>query len=83
MTETLDGLGRKLKPEEIVSHFPLRILGPRTPLMAHTSTERAVVGMINGGTVCLGREEAGGGVLFKFLSHFLCEGRDSQWFLCS
>lgn len=67
MTETLDGLRRKLKPEEIVSHFPLRILGENSSQW-RTHQQRAMVGMINGGTVCLGREEAGGDVLLKSLS---------------
>ena len=67
MTETLNGLRRKLKPEEIVSHFPLRILGENSSQWP-THQQRAMVGMRNGGTVCLGREEAGGGVLSKSLS---------------
>ena len=65
--ETLDGLRRKLKPEEIVSHFPLRILGENSSQWP-THQQGAMVGMRNSGTVCLGREETGGGVLSKSLS---------------
>lgn len=67
MIENLDGLRGKLRAEDIVSHFPLRT-PDENPSQWTVNQHGAVAEMRNGGTVCLGRVKAGGGVLSRSFS---------------
>lgn len=65
--------------ENTVSHFPHKTgRNSQGPVHQH----RAMVEMRNSGTVCLGKEKEGTGILSKSFSSLVWQGRDSKLSSC-